>query len=302
MVLSRNLSNFVIRPHYRDGIMQLNECKERNGREVASAHRLQLTVARRAAEIEEAKRLRYRVFSEEMGAHLDAAPVAGRAPDNRGISVSALPMEARNTAGIDEDRFDGYCEHLIVRDIEHAETVGTYRILTPRAAVAAGGYYSEAEFDLARLSHLRPGMMEVGRSCVHPDYRNGAVIGLLWRGVIQYMHQHGYPYVMGCASIGLADGGRMAASTWSTVSRQFLGPADYRVFPRLRLPVEALPHSDALDLHPLIKGYIRLGAYICGEPAWDPDFNSADLLTLLPLERMDARHRRRFGIQTSSAE
>lgn len=278
--------------------MQLDEHNRRNDRDVSPAHRLVLTVARRGSEIEEAKRLRYRVFCEEMGAQIESAPSAVSAAVTHGVYSG----EARNNGGIDEDRFDAYCEHLIVRDLEHAETVGTYRILTPRAAVAAGGYYSEAEFDLARLSHLRPGMMELGRSCVHRDYRNGTVIGLLWRGVIQYMHQHGYRHVMGCASIGLADGGRLAAATWSTVERHFMGPADYRVFPRLRLPVEALQPADAIELPPLIRGYLKLGAFICGEPAWDPDFNTADLLTLLPLERMAARHRRRFGIQAPIAD
>jgi putative hemolysin len=89
--------------------------------------------------------------------------------------------------GVDEDRFDAHCDHLIVRDRESGDVVGTYRILSPRGAEAAGGYYSEQEFDLARLHHLRPGLVEIGRSCIHADYRTGPVMMLLWGGLARYM-------------------------------------------------------------------------------------------------------------------
>ena len=116
--------------------------------------------AQNAADIEEAQRLRYKVFAEEMGARLST-----------------------RKAGVDEDIFDPYCDHLLVRDGDSNEVVGTYRILSPEKARKIGGFYSEGEFDLTRLAHLSDRMVEVGRSCVHPDYRSGAVITLLWAGL-----------------------------------------------------------------------------------------------------------------------
>ena len=247
---------------------------ERSERAAAASRNIEVYMARTAGEIEEAQRLRYRVFAGEMGAKIG------------------------DGLGLDRDRFDSYCHHLIVRDLDRAEVVGTYRVLTPQAALAAGGYYSELEFDMTRLEHLRPGLLETGRACVHEDYRAGAVLGLLWRGLTHFMQQNEYRHVIGCASIGLADGGRMASGACRSISANHLGPAEYRVFPRLRLPVEELEGGDNAELPPLIKSYLKLGAFACGEPAWDPDFNSADILLMLPVAQMNQRHLRRFGMRT----
>jgi putative hemolysin len=237
------------------------------------AQRTRLTVglARSHAEIVEAQRLRHAVFAEELGARL-----TGPAP------------------GIDQDRFDRFCDHLLVRSIETGEVVGTYRILPPQRAELAGGYYSEQEFDLARLEHLRPGLVEVGRSCVHPEHRAGAVIALLWWGLARYVLAGGYTHLVGCASLSMADGGRAAATLYRRIARRHLAPREYRVFPRCPLPVDSLGDASPGALPPLVKGYLRLGAYVCGEPAWDPDFNTADLLVLLPMARVDARYARHF--------
>jgi putative hemolysin len=228
-------------------------------------------MARSTAEVREAQRLRYAVFGDEMGARL-----SGPEP------------------GIDEDRFDEFCEHLLVRDLASGEVVGTYRILGPRAAEAAGGYYSEQEFELGRLVHLRPGLVEVGRSCVHPEHRTGAVIALLWTALAQYMRSGAYSHLIGCASMSMADGGHAAASLYRQIERAYLSPLEYRAFPRVRLPIERLADDTEAVLPPLLKGYFRLGAYVCGEPAWDPDFNVADVLVLLPMSRLDARYARHF--------
>jgi putative hemolysin len=228
--------------------------------------RLSIGLARTAAEIEEAQRLRWQVFAEEIGACLDSE------------------------YGIDRDMFDSYCDHLIVRDVESDIVVGTYRILSPGGARKAGRYYSEAEFDIARLLHLRDRMVEVGRSCVHPDYRAGGVINLLWAGLARYMASGGFDYLVGCASICMSDGGHAAASIYHDLAKEHLSPAEYRVTPNCRLPLEAMESQDGHALPPLIKGYVRLGAWICGEPAWDPDFNTADLLMLLSLSRIQPRY------------
>ena len=233
--------------------------------------RLITGMAHSEAEVYEAQRLRYKVFAEEMGANLPGA-----------------------SEGIDCDIFDKYCEHLLVRETAGNKVVGTYRILSPAQAEKIGGYYAQTEFDLTRLLHLSDRMVEVGRSCVHRDYRDGATIAQLWGGLAQYMQQSGHEYLIGCASIGMADGGHVAASIYRKLHRIYSAPTEYSVFPRCPLPLPALNQYLDAPIPPLIKGYLRLGAYICGEPAWDPDFNTADLLILLPMSRLSSRYAKHF--------
>ncbi len=227
--------------------------------------------ARGDAELLEAQRLRYKVFAEEMGANLPSAD-----------------------EGIDRDVYDQYCEHLLVREVTENKVVGTYRILSPASAEQAGGYYSQTEFDLTRLLHLSDRMVELGRSCVHWDYRDGATITHLWGGLAKYMLQNQYEYLIGCASISMADGGHSAASIYRKLHRLYAAPVEYTVFPRCPLPLHALNQQLDAPIPPLLKGYLRLGAYICGEPAWDPEFNTADLLILLPMSRMSSRYAKHF--------
>lgn len=231
---------------------------------------LTFSFARNPSEVTEAQRLRYKVFSEEMGARLNS-------PD-----------------GYDRDGFDAFCDHLLIRESNSNEVVGTYRILSPAMANEAGGYYSAGEFDLSRLSHLFDRTVEVGRACVHPDYRNGGTISLLWAGLAKYMQVNRYEYMIGCGSIGMADGGHHAASLYRRLQDDYLSPPEYRVFPRCPLPLDGLNAELQVSCPPLIKGYLRLGAYICGEPAWDPDFNTADLLIMLPLSRLNKRYATHF--------
>jgi putative hemolysin len=231
---------------------------------------LDVLLARSQSEILDAQRLRYRVFAGEMGANLPT-----------------------RTPGVDHDIYDPYCEHLIVRDRQSGEVVGTYRILSPENARQVG-YYSENEFDLTRLHHLRPRLVEIGRSCVHPEYRTGATITLLWSGLAQYMVERGYDYLMGCASISMADGGHAAASLYNRLAVDHLGPQEYRVFPRCPLPLAALQQDRPAEVPPLIKGYLRAGAWICGEPAWDPDFNTADLPILMPMAKVAHRYAKHY--------
>jgi putative hemolysin len=222
-------------------------------------------------EIREAQRLRYQVFTEDLGARLS----------------SAVP-------GHDIDQYDPFCDHLLVRELDSGEVVGTYRILPPEAARRVGSYYAEQEFDLTRLNFLRPRMAELGRSCVHPAHRSGAVIARLWAGLAAYMTRYGYEYIVGCASIGMADGGHIAASVHRQLSERHMAPIEWQAVPRYRLPVELLDDGRRAALPPLLKGYTRLGAMVCGEPAWDPDFNTADLLMLLPMAQLNRSHARRF--------
>jgi putative hemolysin len=199
-----------------------------------------------------------------------------------------------NAEGLDIDEFDAYCDHLLVRDPETLRVIGTYRVLTPHKAVELGRLYSDSEFDLSRLNHLRPKMVEVGRSCVHQDYRSGAVIMALWSGLGQYMKQHDYEIMLGCASIPMADGGHYAASLYNSLSPEQMAPVENHAFPKLPLPLDRLNGGLDVEAPPLIKGYLKLGAKICSAPAWDPDFNTADLLTMLRLSDMNPRYAKHF--------
>ena len=237
------------------------------------ASRYHVSLAVDDNEIREAQRLRYQVFAGEMGARLS----------------SVLPEH-------DIDLYDPYCDHLLVRDLASGEVVGTYRILPPDAAKRIGGYYSEQEFDLTRLNFLRPHMAELGRSCVHRDHRSGGVIARLWMGLAEYMTRYRYETIIGCASIGMADGGHVAASVYRQLADHHLAPLEWRATPRDRLPLESLDDGQIAPLPPLIKGYTRSGGMICGEPAWDPDFNTADLLMLLPMAQLNRSYARRFGV------
>jgi putative hemolysin len=108
------------------------------------------------------------------------------------------------------------------------------------------------------------------------------------------MMKHGYQHMIGCASICMSDGGHNAASVYARLAEKHLSPTEYRVFPHTPLPLSALGNSTEPVVPPLIKGYMRLGAYVCGESAWDPDFNTADLLVLLPLSRLSQHYLRHF--------
>lgn len=233
---------------------------------------LEVSIAHNEQEVFEAQRLRYKVFAKEMGARVKGAD-----------------------SGVDRDLFDPHCAHLIVRDTVTNQVVGTYRILTPVAARRIGGYYADEEFDLTRLNHLRGQTVEIGRSCVHRNYRSGATIALLWSGILRFVQTHGYQYIIGCASVGMADGGQSAAAIYRQLHATSLCPIEYRAFPRCELPLDAYENtSAAVKLPPLIKGYLKVGAYVCSTPAWDPDFNTADLLMMLPIARMDPRYPRHF--------
>ncbi|ARP95285.1 GNAT family N-acetyltransferase [Bordetella genomosp. 13] len=243
----------------------------------AAQRGLAVGLARTTEEVEQIQRLRYTVFTEDMGAVF---------PDAQD--------------GIEQDRFDRWCEHLMVRELDTGRVVGTYRILTPEKAREAGGYYSESEFDLSGLGNLRDQLVEVGRSCTHADHRNGAVIMLLWSGLAEFLRRGGYSYLLGCASVSLRDDGVTAAEVWRTVSKHLQDPTLPRVKPLHRYPVERLNSTLPARVPPLIKGYLKLGAKVCGEPAWDPDFNAADFPVLLTMAGMDERYRRHFGFDRAA--
>ncbi|MFD1830749.1 GNAT family N-acetyltransferase [Streptomyces desertarenae] len=231
-------------------------------------------LARDEADVRAAQRLRHEVFAGEMGARL-----TGPEPD------------------LDTDAFDAHCDHLLVRERASGRVVGTYRLLPPERARAAGGLYSEGEFEMDGLldgAGLRSELVEAGRSCVHPGHRDGAVIALMWAGIARYLADTGHNWLGGCCSLPLADGGTTAAGVWDTVARRHLAPAEHRVRPRRPWRHEEVRRPARTVLPPLLRGYLRLGAKVCGEPAHDPEFGVADLYVLLSLRDTDPRYLRHF--------
>jgi len=240
--------------------------------------RFEVVWARDDDDVRQAQQLRYLVFAEEMGA--------------------SLSVPHGSPAGHDIDMFDAYCEHLLVRadgvDGEPGPVIGTYRVLTPAAARRVGGLYSETEFDLTRLRPLRARMVELGRSCVHPAWRSGGAILALWGALAEFMVRNDLDTMVGCASISMRDGGHVAASLWQQLRQTHLAPIEWQVRPRLPLPVDELQSDLAVEAPALIKGYLRCGAKVLGPPAWDPDFNTADLPMLMRIADLPSRYRKHF--------
>lgn len=241
-----------------------------------------VSVAENVDQIAAAQRLRHQVFSAEFGAR-----PAGEDPQR------------------DIDEFDDHCDHLVVEHTRTGAVVGTYRLLPPARAAQLGRRYADAEFDTRPLSLLGDHLVEAGRSCVHPDHRGGAVINLIWAGIARYLQVRNLRWLGGCASVPLHDGGATAHEVWREVRASHLAPPLLRVRPRrpwLAEPGAVLAGRAAAEttrrgrasMPPLLRGYLRLGAWVCGEPAYDPDFAVADLYVLLSLDRIDPRYLRHF--------
>lgn len=224
-------------------------------------------------EIRAAQRLRYRIFAGDMGALLHTT-----VPDH------------------DVDRFDEHCRHLLVWDDARRQIAGYTRILLPEEARSAGGFYSQTEFDLTAVLD-RPGrFMELGRTCIHPDYRNGLTIATLWMGVAEMLKSERCDYLIGCCSIGLEDGfGAVQALIGQLRSEQTLDTG-WSVRAHHRLPGSVAVDSRPAPMPPLLKAYLRLGAQIAAEPCWDEDFNVADVFILLDQQRVAQRYARHFRV------
>ncbi|GAB3232597.1 GNAT family N-acetyltransferase [Mycolicibacterium hippocampi] len=237
-----------------------------------------------ADSIEAAQRLRYDVFTSEPGFALADDGCSG---------------------GLDADRFDQHCDHLLVRDDDTGELVGCYRMLPPSGAIAAGGLYIATEFDVTALDPLRPSLVEMGRAVVRHDHRNGAVVLLMWAGILAYLDRSGYDHVTGCVSVPVLDPvGRSVAGSQLRGVRDFVlrrhaAPPEYGVRPFRPVVIDGVALDDIepparLSVPPLMRGYLRLGAQVCGQPAHDPDFGVGDFPALLDKRHADTRYLRRL--------
>jgi putative hemolysin len=239
---------------------------------VKRGQRLYVELAASTAEVREAQALRYRVFAQEMGARLESA-----------------------SHGLDIDAFDAACQHLLVRDGRTGQVVGCTRMLTDRGAAQLGRFYSESEFDLGAIPSLPGRLLEVGRTCIAAEFRQGPAIAVLWSGLASFVQMHGFDYLFGCASMPLGDADLQAVAIMNRLRRQAMSPAHLRVIPRIPLASAHVP-AENLDapLPALLRAYVRLGAKVCGEPCRDPDFEVADVLMLLDVDALNPTYSRHF--------
>ncbi|QUS35307.1 GNAT family N-acetyltransferase [Falsirhodobacter algicola] len=243
---------------------------------------LTLRLARDDRDLMAAQRLRYRVFVEELGAD---GPMVDH--DRR----------------LECDRFDPYFEHLLLIDKRRDaaaldDVVGAYRLLSSARADQAGGFYSATEYDLSPLLATGRNLLELGRSCVHRDFRGGMAMMLLWNGLAAYVLERGIEILFGPASFHGTDAGRLALPlAW--LHHHHLAPEELRVTarPAQRQPMDLIA-ADALDrkaamlaIPSLIKAYLRFGGFV-GEGAWiDREFNTTDVCLVMDTGRMSERHR-----------
>jgi putative hemolysin len=235
--------------------------------------------------IEAAQRLRHDVFTSEPGFE-----VSGASPGFE--------------AGRDADRFDEHCDHLLVREDVSGELVGCYRMLPPPGAIAAGSLYTATEFDVSGLDSLRPSLVEMGRAVVREDHRNGGVVLLMWAGILAYLDRCDYDYVTGCVSVPVhgvneETPGSQIRGVRDFVRRRHAAPGEYTVYPYRPVTVDGRDLDDIdpparLSVPPLMRGYLRLGARVCGEPAHDPDFGVGDFPALLDKRQADTRYLKRL--------
>lgn len=220
-------------------------------------------LAQSHAELQQAQALRFQVFNVELG---------------EGLAESVA-------RGLDVDRYDEACDHLLVIDTVHDTVVGTYRLQTGERAQQCFGYYCEREFDLTPFAPHRAQVLELGRACVHIDHRSFAVLNALWRAIALYARQHGSRYLIGCSSLTSQDESVGAASYLSL--QKHLAPESLRTQPQpafaCDLSVVALKPP---KIPKLLAAYLALGVKLCGPPAIDREFKTIDFLTLFDLEQI----------------
>jgi len=238
---------------------------------------LELRLASSRSEKIEAQRLRFEVFNLEL---------------RLGLTTSL-------TIGLDQDAHDGHCDHLLVVDTDRDCLVGTYRLLS-FDRVPSFGFYSESEFDLTNVKRSGLRLLELGRSCVALEHRDGRVISLLFRGIAEYLRRTDADALMGCASIHGTDLPELS-SIQEMLSQRFLSDPSLRVTPRRGFDIPPQPRSARVDetssfrsLPPLFRGYLRLGAKVCGPPAYDRQFGTTDYFVLARTRDIVARYSRRF--------
>ncbi|MCW2735100.1 MAG: phosphohistidine phosphatase [Mycobacterium sp.] len=253
----------------------------------ADAPRYTLLLSTDTALIDDAQRLRHEVFTSEPGFDLTGT-IDGR----------------------DADRFDEFCDHLLVREDQSGEVVGCYRMLPPPGAIAAGGLYSATEFDVTDLDPLRPSLVEMGRAVVRQDHRHGGVVLLMWAGILAYLDRCGYDYVTGCVSVPVQGAPTETPGSQIRAVRDFVRrrhASQYTVRPHRPVVLDGrglddIPPQARVTVPALMRGYLRLGAEVCGDPAHDPDFGVGDFPALLDKRTADVRYLQRLRSASQASQ
>jgi putative hemolysin len=241
---------------------------------ITSSPSFSVSLAQNVADLEECQRLRFLVFNRELG---------------EGLAAS-------ERTGLDRDRFDWVCDHLMVRDISTGVLVGTYRMQTGYRAQGNLGYYSEQLFDFAPFEPIRGEMLELGRACVHSDYRNTTALSMLWKGIASYAALCNARYMIGCSSISSQDENE-GAMLFEELREKYLAPAAWQAQPKASFrcqPKEGALLEPTPDPPRLFRAYLELSAKLCGPPAIDREFGTIDFLTLLDLHAIPQRLKTRF--------
>jgi putative hemolysin len=259
----------------------------------AEVGRYRVRLAQTAEDREAACRLRFKVFNIELGEGL----------------------ESSYRTGLDTDKFDMVCEHLLVEDKLEGNSakriVGTYRMQSGDTAARHLGYYSEQEFEFAPFEPLRAGILELGRASIDREHRTPEVLTLLWRGIAQYATDMGLRYLIGCSSIN----SKNPADGWQMYSQleRYVVPPEFETVPTAayvcsnekvgglaKSPTGVDPSTDSTSMSSqvkvpkLLKTYLAIGCRIGGPPAWDREFGTIDFLTFLDLKLVSSSARNRF--------
>ncbi len=241
-----------------------------------------IKLAQNKKDIELAQRLRYEVFNLEL---------------KKGLSSS-------HKKGLDEDEYDQICDHVLIIDTKQSKTVGTYRLLLRSRLGRQGRFYSEQEFDLENIKKLDGEILELGRSCVHKDYRSNSILYLLWQRIMAYVEDHRVNFIIGCPSLYTMDV-KEISDIYSLMKKKHFASDKFRVYPKENLRLQGLSggvESDdqtnkiMLRLPSLIRSYIKIGALVCGEPALDTEFSTTDFFMLLEVSRLTDNYLRRFHL------
>lgn len=249
-------------------VMQAEELSSRLER---TEPRLTVALARTQAEVRACQRLRYEVFGLELGARLPTA-----------------------VSGLDRDRFDAHCRHLMVQERNSGAVIATTRVLLDQDAPAAGGFYSATEFELEAVLSQPGRFMEIGRTCIHAEHRARAVLSLLWSGLARLVALHEIDYLIGCASLPMHGTGLQARALIEGLAARYALPQAWNIRPRVPMPQARGVLGTTMQVPPLLKGYLRLGARVSREGCWDPDFDVVDLFVLLDRDNLERRYVRHY--------
>jgi len=241
-------------------------------------------LAENHGEVEDAQRLRYEVFNLEQGRGLEGA----------------------EKYGMDFDEFDEYCLHLLVINKAKDKIVGTYRAHLGSVANSGKGFYSSREYDIKKLYRIADRCLELGRSCVSPEFRTGAAVALLWKAITELLKRADLKYMLGCVSLEKADP-KLGWALYEYFKDEGLMCPDIKAVPRPGFALAKPPRKEIEKLlsnkerlreaiPPIFKGYLRIGTRICGEPAFDRDFGTIDFFIMFDLDSAPDRYVRHFKL------